>query len=166
MRDSSTVLQLTPYPIHLDYESLMNLAKEHSVECEYMSNAGEKIKTLWKIPIDPAGSMSYIRNWLRCSRAGHCVFLEDGKIYPRPGIPLIRYFNKAFKQNIPVSKLDFIDILTVKNASEISDFLASPVPFCRFCNLQKLKVKFLMRGQKNFLQNGWMVISDFVPGQT
>ena len=46
----------------------------------------------------------------------------------------IKHFNKYFNKNLEVCDDDSIDIYKAKNKEEIFDFLAHPVPFCRYCN--------------------------------
>jgi hypothetical protein len=47
-------------------------------------------------------------------------------------------FNKYFPEHaLPDSEKDSINIYAAKNAAEILDFLSRPIPFCRFCRLDK-----------------------------
>lgn len=134
MHDNKIILKLTKYPVRLDYEKMLKKANEMSVQTGFMGNSDKTIKTLWKLPIDPSGSQNYRLNFLKCFKIGICPFLYDGKIYPCAQVACIRHFNLRFNQNIPVSKLDFIDIYNARSADEIAAFLARPTPFCRFCN--------------------------------
>ena len=60
--------------------------------------------------------------------------MKHGKLYTCSTIPHVSHFNKAFNTDLRVCEKDYIDIFKVDDAQKILDFLAKPVPFCRYCN--------------------------------
>ena len=67
-----------------------------------------------------------------------CVTLRDGKIYPCSFIPYTGYFNYYFAENYRETDEDSINIHKTKNMEDILNFMCKAVPFCRYCNVQKI----------------------------
>ena len=71
--------------------------------------------------------------------------LTEGKLKLRLGlytcsyIPNIRHFNKFFNKNIPISINDYIDIHKARDYQEVLQFLAKPIPFCKYCDVKNRK---------------------------
>ena len=95
------------------------------------------LKTSRHEPLDLEGRQRPEDSFKRCPRANHCIQLLDGRLYTCTTVPNVRFFNNYFDKNLPISDKDSIDIHRAKNASEIFNFLARPIPFCRFCNIKK-----------------------------
>ncbi len=74
-------------------------------------------------------------NFSMCGRANNCVYLHDGRLYTCSFVVTVRHFNKYFKQNIPVTDADSINIYDNITGDEILKRLAQPIPICRFCDL-------------------------------
>jgi hypothetical protein len=51
-----------------------------------------------------------------------------------------KHFNKAFNQNLEIMDEDSLDIFMDISSRDVLEFLASPVPFCRYCNKDKTKL--------------------------
>jgi hypothetical protein len=73
-----------------------------------------------------------------CYAANICFQLVDGKIFPCFRIAYIHYFNTFFNQKLEVTDKDFIDIYKARDMEEILSFLCKPIPFCRYCNMEKM----------------------------
>ena len=63
----------------------------------------------------------------------------QGKLYTCSYIQNIRHFNKFFNKNIPISVNDYIDIHKAKDYQEVLQFLAKPIPFCKYCDVKNRK---------------------------
>jgi len=129
---------VTKYPIKIDYKSIEEHAKAQNVSFSYYGNTDVVEKTMQLIPLDLEGKQNPRDSFLRCSRANRCVALDNGKIYPCSLIPYVKYFNKSFDKNLPVSEGDYLDIYKVDNLEDILNFVSTPSPFCRFCNLKNI----------------------------
>ena len=130
---NNIVIEMTKYPINLDFENIVKLAEDNNVKLSYVNTVQ---KTSYKIPLDLEGCQNPGENFLNCFHANHCVFLKDGRLYTCTVAPNIEHFNKFFDKNIPLSSRDGIDIYEAENYDEILSFLAKPIPFCRFCNVK------------------------------
>lgn len=71
----------------------------------------------------------------KCSHANNCIMLKDGWLYTCTVAPNIEHFNRKFGQTLYLSEKDSIDIYKAESIDEITKFLASPIPFCRYCNV-------------------------------
>lgn len=75
--------------------------------------------------------------WIHCWSANQCIQLRNHRIYPcvqsAYASILTDYFNLGSKE----SELDSINIYEARDYKEILDFIARPIPFCRFCRMEK-----------------------------
>lgn len=129
-------IEVTIYPVKFDYQKAFELVKSKNVQIvNYHEH--EPVKTSWHFPLNFDGSCEPIKNFTICARANYCHVLFDHKLYTCSAIPRVRIFNEYFNTNIPISEFDGIDIYKAKSGEEILEFLAHPVPFCRFCDHNK-----------------------------
>lgn len=126
--------EYTKYDLKIDYSKFDEISKKFNIK---LKAYGPVLKTSSKIPLDLDGDQNPIVNFLNCSHANQCITLKDGKMYTCTVAPNIDIFNKYFNKNIPLSKYDGIDIYEAKSMEEILKFLAQPIPFCRYCNVNK-----------------------------
>lgn len=154
--DNKIVIQPTKYPINLNYTALETLAAEHGVEYRYFGNTGTTIKTLDKYPLDLMGSQDARRSFRLCHRANKCIYLQHGKLYTCTVAPTIRHLNKRFGLNLIESSEDYIDIYSAKSAQEILEFLACPIPFCKYCMPEKIK-RGIEWHQSNGILSEWIL---------
>ena len=59
----------------------------------------------------------------------------QSKLYTRSFIPNIRHFNKFFNKKA----LMIIDIHKARDYQEAPQFLAKPIPFCKYCDVKNRK---------------------------
>jgi organic radical activating enzyme len=96
------------------------------------------IKTSFHFPMDLTGSQSCKESFLQCPvLQWKCAQIYQGRLYHCARVAYIHLFNNYFGQSLPTCEQDSLDIYTAKNAKEILNFLARPIPFCRFCNVKK-----------------------------
>ena len=83
--------------------------------------------------------------------------LDNGKLYTCAIHANIRHFNKFFNKNIPVSVNDYINIHKVRNYQEVLQFLAKPIPFCKYCDVKNRKYgitwKTSTKGIEEYINN-------------
>lgn len=134
--DNFINIEVTIYPIKFDYESAFEMVRSKGVQIvNYHEH--EPVKTSWHFPVNFDGSCDPVKNFTICDRANYCHVLFDHRLYTCSAIPRIRILNYYFKTNVPISEYDGIDIYKAKSGQEILEFLARPVPFCRFCDHDK-----------------------------
>ena len=129
-------ITITKYPINLPFEKIERTGKEHGVIIEYTDDK-HTVKTSNKYTINMAGNADPMKSFKLCYKANNCTALDDGKIYPCSTVSRIKYFNKYFNAELKVCDKDCIDIYKVNNLDEILEFLCKPVPFCRYCDVDK-----------------------------
>ncbi len=130
---------ITKYPVKIDWDKIDDIAEKYRVNIEYWLANNEAIKHSWKYPMDLSGSQNANENFLNCNDANNCIFLRDGKLFTCVVPPNIHHFNEYFGKNLEVCEKDYIDIYKAKDIDEILRFLATPIPFCRYCNVKGRK---------------------------
>ncbi|RAX54202.1 hypothetical protein CCY99_04100 [Helicobacter sp. 16-1353] len=136
-KDYDIAITPTKYPIKIDFQTIENKAKQFGVKYKY-NNGGEVEKRLFYQPLDLLGTQNPVIMFAKCAWANGCIGLDNGKLYTCPYPRSIKNFNTYFKTNLIVDKRDYIDIYEAKNMDEILRFLAKPIPFCRYCDLNRL----------------------------
>ena len=134
LKDDNAGLMVTKYPVKLDYEALRKIAEEKGVAWEYLGSS-ESGRSLWHFPLDLTGSQDPMESFIHCVNANSCHTLERGRLYTCSIAPNIKAFNDYFGKNVPLTEEDGIDIYKAENAEEILAFLAKPINFCRYCNV-------------------------------
>ena len=130
-------IEVTKYPINIDFNKIEHLAEKYDVEYGYFCNTGQVNKTSNLYLLDPAGRQNKSSSFKHCECANRCIFLKDGRLYTCAIAPNIEHFNKYFGYNIPLTHQDGIDIHKAKSEKEILKFLASPIPFCKYCDVKR-----------------------------
>ena len=137
LRDFDIGLEITKYPIDFDYVGLEKKCKEKLVKMHYFGGDDVK-KTSMHKPIDVSGSQDKYSCFTECYMGnGMCTVLKKGRVYPCTFAPNVSIFNDFFNQKIHVDKRDSIDIYEIETAEEILDFLANPIPACRYCKVKE-----------------------------
>ena len=134
-KEYNIVIVPTKYPLKINYEKAEQTAESYGVKLEYYGNTNSVLKTSYHIPLDLEGKQDAVNNFLNCFHANNCVFLKQGKLYTCTVAPNIDQFNQYFGKNIPLTNRDGIDIHKAQNIDEILEFLAKPIPFCKYCNV-------------------------------
>ncbi|MEN6349073.1 MAG: radical SAM protein [Syntrophomonas sp.] len=136
-RNNNIIITNTKYPIKLDFNKIKKVAKQYGVRCEYYGGTGFGLKTSVHLPLDLEGKQNVYRNFTKCSQANDCCFLAKGRLFTCTVAPNIRHFNNFFNKNLPLTSADYIDIYEAQNKDEIMHFLSKPIPFCKFCYIEK-----------------------------
>lgn len=127
----------TKYPVFLDFEEMERRAADHGVRYHYYSNTGTVHKTMRLFRMDVKGLQDSRKSFLLCDQANECPNLCRGKLYTCSAVPEARHFNKYFGESLKESSEDSIDIYQAGSAREILEFLAKPIPFCRYCRISE-----------------------------
>lgn len=134
LRENDINLTLTKYPIKLDVEKIKEKCKQENAKFRYFFNEDD-VEEFNLLPLDLEGREPIECNFNNCYLANSCHTLKHGKLFTCSTIPHVEHFNEHFNQNLRVSKKDYIDIYEAKTDDEILNFLAKPVPFCRYCKV-------------------------------
>lgn len=137
-RQNKILISPTKYPIDVDYDKIQAMADAKGVAFRYYSNA-QVIKTLRKDVIDLEGLQKPVESFLACSKARNCAMLNGGKLYLCPVAATAYILNEAFDTKLRVLPGDYLDLQAVQSQQEIHEFLAKPIPFCRYCNIKKME---------------------------
>lgn len=135
MRENKINLTITKYPIKINYEVIKLKCEKEGVNFRFFDE--QPVRDFTHLPLDVEGRQPIEKNFLSCYLANSCHTLKHGKMYTCSTIPHIEHFNKYYKKDLKITNDDFINIYEVKNKQEILDFFAKPVPFCRYCNVDK-----------------------------
>ncbi len=156
-KEYNVKILVTVYPIKVDYNNIFNKAKKHKVVCVPQNIiVASDVKTTWHLPLDLSGSQNIPFNFLNCMHANHCFYLDKGKLYTCSIAGNISHFNEFFDKNLIVTENDYIDIYKVKNIDEILEFLSNPIPFCKYCNIEKRSINNKW-GKSEFGIEEWML---------
>lgn len=135
MKKNKINLTITKYPINIDYDKIKKKCEEEKVNFRFFDEKG--FRDFAHLPLDLEGRCPIESNFIKCYLANSCHTLKHGKMYTCSTIGHVNHFNEYYGCNLSVTDEDSIDIYKVKNKEEILSFLAKPVPFCRYCNVDK-----------------------------
>jgi len=136
-RENNIILEVTKYPINLKFDEMKKIASSFGVTMKFRDNTGEIQKTSYHIPLDVEGRQDAQRNFMQCFHANNTIFLNKGRLYTCTVAANIGHFNKYFNMDLPISARDSIDIYKAQIAQDIFEFLSKPIPFCRYCYVDK-----------------------------
>ena len=131
-KENNIWIEQTKYPIALNFEEIEKCAADHGVKHQYY-NGAKVVKAMNSYKLDVEGRQDCQKSFLLCYQANSCVTLQNGRLYTCATVGAIRHFNKYFGENLQEHPGDSIDIYQANSMREIMDFLARPIPFCRYC---------------------------------
>ncbi|WP_232473642.1 hypothetical protein [Brachyspira murdochii] len=126
----------TKYPININWENIEKLCNKYGIVLSFYNDANIQKESL-KSVLNIEGRSDPFNNFINCFIANNCLFLSYGKLFSCGLVSNIRHFNKYFDKNLEVTEHDYIDIYKAKDYNEILQFLAKPMPFCRYCDITK-----------------------------
>ena len=138
MKDNNITLAPTKYPIKIDWDKIKEICENMNIKLKFYNNENV-IKTSYYHPLNLEGNENPEWNFRNCWLANRCLILDNGKLYTCTEPPVIRHFNKFLNKNIPVSVNDYIDIHKARDYQEVLQFLAKPIPFCKYCDVKNRK---------------------------
>jgi hypothetical protein len=132
-------IEVTPYPhVVKQLESLSARARDLGAKLlPYRNEDAQIAKTSNFIPFDLTGSRPIGETFSNCFHGNYCVHLRGGRLFTCTVAPNARFFAEYFHKALPLSPDDSIDIYQAGSAGEIFDFLSRPIPFCRFCRVDR-----------------------------
>ena len=138
-KENNIIIEITYYPINLNRDEIMKIAKESEVTVVPFDRTDKVVKTSYRNPLKEEKIGNAKENYRKCYQRGRCMSLKNGKVYPCTCIPNVCHFNKYFDKNLEVTEGDYINIYEVKRIEEIEEFLETEVPFCSYCDIKGRK---------------------------
>jgi len=133
-------ITITVYPIKFDYAALVEKAKEYGIVLAMSSNIhADELTKITKVMDKHTMVLSgdaEITGFVSCAYFNKFNVLREGRFYMCPVQAHVNIFNDYFKQNLPLTDEDSLDIYKVKSWEELADFGAKRVPFCGYCDLR------------------------------
>lgn len=126
--EKKALIKITNYPIHLDFKAIRQLAESHKVQIKIPKQVNAFFQFM-----NLNGNANPTWSFQTCRAMYLTPFLRDGKLYSCSFAPHAFIFNNYFKKVIPISEDDSINILEDVTAKEVLDFLAHPIPLCKWC---------------------------------
>ncbi len=155
-KENKIIITLTRYPVQMNYEVVNHLLEQHEIVYKYCNIPGREKKSS-HYPLDIKGNQDPQNSFLHCDMANRCIFLRDGKLYTCAMLPNVHHFNKYFNYNFQVTPKDYIDIYEATSKTEILEFLASPPPFCRYCDVSHRSILHEWKRSKRIIEE-WTYI--------
>jgi hypothetical protein len=136
-RQKQIDIVMTRYPIALDHDAITECAKAHGVAIANRDEDEAQEKRLYRIPLDVSGGQDPEASFSKCFHANNCALLMEGKLFTCTVAPNIRIFNERFGTHLPLLDEDSLDIHRAETKDEVLEFLCTPKPFCRHCNVSE-----------------------------
>lgn len=135
-REGDVILEITKYPIAIDYVEIHNVLEKNGAKFVYRGNTDEEEKKFRHLCLDLKGQQNNLLSFEKCTWGNGAICLSDGKLFSCPIPAYIGHFNNYFEKNIPICEDDYVDIYKTDNVSEILERLSKPMKFCRYCNVE------------------------------
>lgn len=130
--DNKIDIEYTPYPVNVQYEKITLLADKYGVNFRNCYPINKK-KSMKHFVLDLDGKQNPNKSFKWCQASNDCIFLKEGRLYTCAMAPNIEIFNRRFNQQLFLTEADSIDIYKAESIDDILQFLAHPIPFCRYC---------------------------------
>lgn len=132
LADNKIVLSPTKYPVPVDWECVEEVCAKFGVVLQYFNNPHTP-KTMTYFALDSSGTQEPHTSFLNCACANVAPLLHKGRLYPCSIVASARHVGG----NFAVCAEDSINIHNARDMKEILSFLAKPIPFCRYCDIEK-----------------------------
>lgn len=137
VRVNEIQIEVTRYPIKFNYDEIFKLAKNKKVKFKFFGSTGRSARTFYHLPLDLSGSQNEGLSYSGCYMANDCVALKNGKLYPCPVAAYAYKMNETYGTHLINMDSDCINIYEAESAESILKFLSHPIPFCRYCDIEK-----------------------------
>lgn len=133
-------IEVTVYPIKLDFEAIEAKAKEYDVDLIMSSNIhAEELSMIKKISdkhtMDLKGEVPKLY-FINCLYFNKFNVLKDGRLYMCPIAAHIDILNNRFNTDFELREEDSLDIFAINSWEDIANWTTNYIPFCRYCDLK------------------------------
>ncbi|MDR2097439.1 MAG: radical SAM protein [Spirochaetaceae bacterium] len=143
-RGNNIKITITKYPVKIDIAAIKEVSQKAEVTLSVLYEDGGR-SFIYK-PLNLSGKSNKKDSFTSCWHANRCIHLSNSRL-SCTAVSYIEILNKAIievggggdkNQEFEVSENDYIDIYKAKSIDEILDFLAKPMPFCRYCDFSNI----------------------------
>lgn len=128
---------VTKYPISLDYDLMKEKAQRNGIKLHFFGD-GITVDAFNNNSFDLSGRCEPRKSFFHCPNANrHITLVQGGRLYTCDKAPHIKNFNEFFRENLPQSPRDYVDIYSDVTAEDVFRFLTKPIPFCCYCDIQR-----------------------------
>ncbi|MCI8454324.1 MAG: radical SAM protein [Lachnospiraceae bacterium] len=137
MKDNDIAVKYTRYPIHLDYDEMVEYIQSMGV---HTFSAGGQIEKFRRIPLNSDGTENAKISYFQCPYID-CTTLRDGKLFRCPASAFVDLVNKRLETNLrnrpfKWNTMDYIE-LSKATRDDIFKFLSKAIPFCSYCKFSR-----------------------------
>ena len=159
-KEANAAILLTRYPIDVDYDGLLSLAKQYGVSAQAQGEvvAGQQAFSFRRTPMDPSGTHDPSLNYIHCPSGGYCLQLRDGRIYPCHRSAYMGTLNARFATSFSHEANDCLELADISSVDEIDAFRRTPKPACRYCAFDGIEVIPWASSQGE--RDEWLVITE------
>ena len=136
-------LGISPYPIGLDYEGLLELARSKGANVRLTTDitGTARGKDAFLHPaLDPDGACDPAQAFISCHSGGYCLQLARGAIWPCQLAAYHGAFSRCFGYDMQDGPDDSLPLQAIASADDIEAFRRRPHPMCRYCDNASLTV--------------------------
>lgn len=135
-RQLDILINVTKYPIALDYPGIAALAAQKGVRLKFFGR-GVTVDAFNNNSFDLRGRFDPRASFLACPNANrHITLVQGGALFTCDKPPHVSVLNRRFGTPLEITERDHINIHADVTAEEIFRFLARPIPFCRYCDIR------------------------------
>jgi hypothetical protein len=144
-------LQLSAYPINMDYDGLVEMAKAHGADADFAMDltgrdAGKA--AFLKVAVDPEGGQDPIRSFNSCLFGGNFMQLLGGSIWNCQVAAHHATLDTAFGWKMRSEPADELPLASVTSLDDIESFRRSAHPMCRYCANDRMGVMAWQRSRQ------------------
>jgi organic radical activating enzyme len=137
--ENNIAIIITRYPLNLDLTYASEMSKKYNVKIMWEETTRKEYRKMHKLALDITGSQNFKemskKCWLKC----YCVYFKNGKFFQCTVSGNISKFNEYFNKNLEITNKDYLDIYNIKKEKEIENYFKNPIPFCKYCNFDKIQ---------------------------
>ena len=111
------------------------------ISYSFVGSTAIKDKTTHKLSLDETGKQDPEYSYNNCFHSVKCYQYYDGKLFLCPCCAYINKVNKYFNKKFEISKDDYLEISKIESLQQILEYLSNPIPFCKYCDVDKRTFK-------------------------
>lgn len=139
--ENDILIEITKYPIRFDYEKIEHFLQFKGVKYVFVGSTKTKEKTTHRLVLDELGRQDPTYSFNHCFHSTKCHQYYNGRIFMCPCCAYVHKINEFFSKNFIIQKEDYLEVKKIKNIQEILQYLSNPIPFCRYCDVDKRSFK-------------------------
>ena len=137
IRENRIVLQMTRYPVNIDFEYIVNKCKEENVSYELTWDCSANIDKWKKNLLEPTPGEELLRRskYMKAAYCSfkHCMQLVGDRLYACPFAAYIENLNRTFGCDFKVLESDYLSVSKIRSARQLRKYMLFAIPFCRYC---------------------------------